>query len=99
MNIELIYFKGCPNVEPTRANLKAALKKIDGVAKWQEWEQNNPDAPAYVKGYGSPTILVEGQDIAGGPGDCCARGNCRIYPDGTGTPTQEMILKALRAEG
>lgn len=95
MSVELIYFEGCPNVEAARKNLEAALKGAGKNTEWQEWEQNNPAAPGYVKQYGSPTILVDGKDIAGGPDDCCSQGNCRIYPDGTGIPKQEMILKAL----
>jgi hypothetical protein len=95
MNVELIYFNGCPNVEATRKNIEIALKNAGAETTWQEWEQSDPAAPDYTKQYGSPTVLVDGKDVAGGPGDCCARGNCRLYPDGTGIPKPEMIQQAL----
>ncbi len=95
MTIELIYFAGCPNIEKARESIKSACKKAGISEKWKEIDQNASDAPDYVDGYGSPTILVNGKDVAGGKADCCATGNCRIYPDMTGVPSAELILTAL----
>ena len=57
------------------------------------------DLPEHARQYGSPTILVQGKDVAGGeaPGaDAC----CRIYADGggvmRGVPTVEQIAAKLR---
>ena len=94
MKIELIYFDGCPNADPARENLKKAFVAAGIEEPWGEWEQNNPDAPDYVQQYGSPTILVDGKDIAGGPGECCAPNSCRIYEDGN-APSVERIKAAL----
>ncbi len=96
MKIELIYFDGCPNVGLAREHIKQAFTAIGIDEQWQEWEQGNPDAPDYVQQYGSPTILVDGKDIAGGPGDCCAPNSCRIY-EGGNAPSVEMIKTAIGA--
>ena len=95
MNIELIYFKGCPNVQAARNNIKAVIDALGVNCTVQEWNQNDDNAPDYAKKYGSPTILVNGEDIAGGPSDCCAKGNCRIYSDMTGVPSAKLIKAAL----
>jgi len=76
-----------------RENLRKAFETSGIKAEWTEWEQSNENAPDYARQYGSPTILVDGKDIAGGPGDCCAPESCRIYEGGV--PSVEMIQTAL----
>lgn len=93
MKIELVYFEGCPNAEPARRNLKKAFEAAGIEAQWTEWDQKDKAAPDYVRQYGSPTILVNGKDIMGGPGDCCAPDSCRIYEGGA--PSVEKIREAL----
>jgi len=96
MKIELIYFDGCPKVDSARANLKQAFETIGIKGQWQEWEQNNPEAPDYAQRFGSPSILVNGKDIANGPDDCCAPNSCRVYEGGT--PSVEFIVSALKTD-
>ena len=77
--VELIYDSDCPNVAQARTALLQAFAQAGVAAAWVEWERKAPESPAYVRGYGSPTILVNGKDVAGAePGqeaDCC-----RLYP-------------------
>ena len=94
MKIELIYFDGCPNADKARKNLKKAFEEGGIDAGWTEWEQKNPKAPAYVRQYGSPTILVDGKDIAGMP-DGSGAPSCRLY-DG-GAPSVALIKSRLSA--
>lgn len=98
MKIELIYFNGCPNIKAARDNIKAACYNLKTEYSIQEWNNNDDNAPDYTKTYGSPTILVNGKDIAGVSGDCCTSGNCRIYADMTGVPSVELIKTALEKE-
>ena len=98
MKIELIYEKTCPNVDAAREQLKTALEKAGLEQAWLEWEVSDPKAPEYSRIYGSPTILVNEQDVSGlQPGDCCD--NCRIYTDENGglqiVPSVEKIVGAL----
>ncbi len=95
--IEFIYDGDCPNVEAARAALRDALLALKRAPMWQEWDRADPHAPEYVRAYGSPTILVDGKDIAGmPPGDASA---CRIYRNEQGNtrgiPDRELILAAL----
>ena len=100
IEVELVYDSDCPNVEATRGRLQRALQEagLPG-ASWREWNRASVESPVYVRTHGSPTILVNGQDVASAPsadqGDCC-----RIYAeeDGqlVGVPPTEAIISALR---
>ncbi len=94
MKVELIYFDGCPNAEQARSNLKDAIARAGCGCSIIEWKHGDASAPDYVGKYGSPTILIEGNDIAGDSGIGCSASSCRIYEDGI--PSVETIQKALR---
>lgn len=97
--IEFIYQPDCPNVGAARAVLKRALTAHGGEPRWREWDSTAADSPAHARTYGSPTILIDGADIAGAePSDAPA---CRIYRDAagraSGVPSEELVRSALRA--
>ncbi len=95
--IELIYSQDCPNVDVTRARLQEVLARIGLASRWQEWDRESAGAPAHVRGYGSPTVLVDGRDVgeaAAAEADCC-----RVYPgEGRfeGAPSTEVLESAIR---
>ena len=96
--VELIYDADCPNVEAARANLRCALGATAGPRTWREWRSDDPHTPDHARGYGSPTVLVNGRDVAGeGPtnsGACCrlyARNGGRHH----GVPPVELLVAAL----
>ena len=95
--VELVYDKDCPHVAATRANLVRALEEAGLPAKWTEWEHSSSATPARLRGFGSPTVLVEGHDVAGAQpveGLAC----CRLYEteDGrSGVPPVGLIAGAL----
>jgi hypothetical protein len=90
--VELIYHAGCPNVGAARAVLLRAFVRAQRDAHWVEWDGESPECPDHARGYGSPTILVDGEDVAGArPG---AASNCRL-----GMPAEEEIAAALGASG
>ena len=98
IRVELIYDNECPNWMYARTNLLKAFQVVGIQPKWKEWDRSNPETPAHARAYGSPTILVNGQDIAdvsSSEGANC----CRIYVDQNGKyigiPTVESITSAL----
>jgi mercuric ion transport protein len=99
MNVELIYDNDCPNVGATRSLLIKAFTETGVSARWKEWERSAPDGPAYVQGFGSPTILVDGHDIGGVAAGSAVRA-CRVYTGVGGIiqslPPLESICTALR---
>lgn len=102
MTVELIYDSDCPNAAEARAQLMRAFAEAGIAPRWTEWDRGDPASPAHVRGYGSPTILVNGKDVAGvepSEGVSC----CRLYPDESGTfsgvPSIETIASALKEAG
>jgi hypothetical protein len=91
--VELVYFRGCPHVEAAREALQAALMAMGFAPEWEEWDQESPETPARVQGYGSPTVLVGGRDVRGGSPGSAGRA-CRV----DGLPSSAEIRSALAAE-
>lgn len=101
MRVELVYDTNCPNVRGARSALLEGFRLVGLQPSWTEWDRMSPDSPVHVRGYGSPTILVEDRDIAGvAPGTVAS--NCRLYHSGSGSlqgvPTVEQVAEALRAD-
>ena len=101
MTVELIYDRDCPHVGQTRANLMQALSQTNLPVKWVEREKSSPDSPEYVIRYGSPTVLVNGHDIAAS--NEIAAPCCRLYYSESGrlcgAPRTELIRAALSRFG
>ena len=96
MTVELFYDKDCPNVGQARASLRRALTEAGLPPRWTEREL--AAAPSPLGALGSPTVLVNGRDVAGAdPGDAAC---CRIYEVAggrSGAPPAELIARVLRA--
>lgn len=91
MKIQLLYFSGCPNVAATRAALRDALaaEKLD--LPIEEVDVEEAGAPEWARGWGSPTILIDGKEIYDQqPSGAQA---CRLYVGGT--PSVEVIRSRI----
>lgn len=97
--VELIYDADCPNIEEARKQLRDALGVVGAAPQWQEWDRNDPSSPPHARQFGSPTILVDGKDVARGRPSNGAD-YCRIYRDETGVmqgiPSSKTIVSALQ---
>lgn len=97
LQVELIYDSDCPNVAEARKLLSRAFTLAGHSPKWSEFDRQAADSPPYAKDYGSPTILVNGQDVAENANNNAAC--CRLYshPQGTsGIPQLEQVVAALK---
>ena len=88
--LELVYFQGCPSVEAARAAIRDALGTLGLPLSWQEWDLDDPQLPARLQAFPSPTVLVRGQDVLG-DGPIAAARACRAGA----VPTPEIIAAAL----
>jgi hypothetical protein len=88
--LELIYFRGCPGVEAARAAIRDALGALGLPLSWQEWDLDDPQLPAGLHAYPSPTVLVRGRDVLG-DGPIAAARACRAGD----LPTPDLIVAAL----
>jgi hypothetical protein len=94
--IDLVYDLDCPNVAAARANLLEAFARTGVPPSWAEHVIGDAAIPERVRGYGSPTLLIDGRDVAGvepGSSTCC-----RVYAgaeSNSGAPSVELIARAL----
>jgi mercuric ion transport protein len=99
LRVELIYDSDCPNVQDARKALLSGFAKARVQPWWTEWDRGSPESPPYVRQYGSPTILLDGRDVAGSEpssiSDCC-----RIYVQRKirGAPPVSSIAAALEKD-
>ena len=103
MQIQLLYFSGCPSYKDGLENLKQALKELDLK---EDFEMINIETDEMAQEYnfiGSPTIRINGEDIDPRARDAKVTGykGCRIYQTEEGlkgTPTVEMIKKTIKED-
>ncbi|MHA2610219.1 MAG: DF family (seleno)protein [bacterium JZ-2024 1] len=101
MEIEFLYFSGCPSYEKALELLKEAMAQ-EGISEEIHIYRIDTDEEAErYRFIGSPTIRINGLDIDPNvPPDTPYRATCRIYrtEDGKFTPLPPagLILQAIR---
>ena len=100
LSIEVLYFRGCPNHRRALALLRRALAD-EGMAAPIRLIRVETEAQARRVGfYGSPSIRIDGVDVAPVPADAEPGLSCRVYhlPDGrlAPVPAYETLVAALR---
>ena len=95
MLVQLLYLPGCPHVAIARKVLAQALSKVQDAPDVVELDVTAPGTPAELRAWGSPTILIDGADVAG---DRPSGSSCRVYrgSDELGAPPLALIEAALR---
>jgi len=98
MRVQLLYFPGCPNAAAARELLLRVLESEGLTVRIEEIDVTSPESPERLRGWGSPTILIDDADVAGekAPGGAC----CRLYRGSDaltrGVPEEQAIPAALR---
>jgi copper chaperone CopZ len=92
VKVQLLHFAGCPNVQAARAALREALEAERIEVAVEEIDTEHPSAPAWARGWGSPTILIDGVDVAG-HAPAAETSCCRLYAEGA--PSVAMIRARL----
>ena len=95
MRIQLLTRPDCPNAGPAREALRAAMALTGIAAPVEEVDLAAPGLPESLRGWASPTILVDGIDAGGrqAPDDGDA---CRLYAGGARAPGVDVIGELLR---
>lgn len=92
LTVQFLAFEGCPLADAARGNLQKALEAC-GVSGFEEIDILAPEAPDALRGWGSPTILIDGRDITGRPkGESVS---CRVYPGPERVPDEVSIVAAI----
>lgn len=94
MDVELLYFDGCPHWETADARLGQVAAEV-GAAVRHRRVQAGDDLSDFG---GSPTILVDGHDPFPRAGLSSGGLSCRLFatPEGpAGSPTLDQLRSAL----
>lgn len=100
--VEVLYFDGCPNVEPTLARVREAMAAagIDATTSVSLTLVVDDAAAIRDRFLGSPTVRVDGRDVDPAASERRDYGlSCRVYlVDGRydGAPPARWIVEALR---
>jgi len=98
MQIELLYFDGCPSWEVGLKNLEAALQEEGLPASVEMVKVTDNDDAARLKFLGSPHFRVDGQDLWSEERENYSL-SCRVYPTPEGIkgfPTVAMLREQLK---
>ena len=90
----VLYFDGCPNTPKMIQSAQRAAKDLG-----QGWEVVTTDLQELDendlrRGYGSPTLLLNGRDLFRAPTPTSSALSCRHYADGL--PDERAIIAAIR---
>ncbi len=98
MKIEVLYVLDCPHYPAAMAELKSVLAVERISAPIREVLVANPRMAEELRFRGSPTIRINGRDIAGESEAQHFALSCRLYPGEKqpGVPPAEMIHRAVR---
>ena len=98
MTIEVLYFEGCPNLEPTLSLASEVLSQLGLSDVVREVEVRTLEDAERLRFVGSPSVRVDGKDIEP---DAVSRReytlSCRSYGNGGLPPKELMVAAALQA--
>jgi hypothetical protein len=101
VEIELLYFDGCPNHEAVVARLHDLVDQVDPPPHIVLRRVADNDAAQRERFLGSPTVRVGGRDVEPGADRRSDYGiKCRLYATSTGVagvPEDAWLLGALDA--
>jgi hypothetical protein len=103
-DIELLWWEGCPSTDTALAELRAALADVGLPGAEIRTREIRTDQDAVEAGFrGSPTILIDGVDLAGAAEDEPVGLSCRVYRRRDGrispVPDPDDMREALRRAG
>ena len=96
VTLELLYFDGCPNHQPTVELAREVLLELGIQAEIREVRVETAEDAQTHRFVGSPTLRVDGEDIEPQARARTDFGlSCRIYASG-GIPGRKLLVEALR---
>jgi len=101
MRIQFLYWEDCPSHEPAMERLQQVMAEENIDEAIESIDVQTEEQAQVLRFVGSPTILIDGEDIDPPPNDAYAALTCRVYHWADGRfsplPSPDMIRRALRA--
>lgn len=100
LNLELQYFEGCPNYKKMNDNLNDAIKSLEDKIELKKVLVEDAATAIKVSFRGSPTLLINGEDIEGIPAPEKPALACRFYAKGIpdADKIRQLIIQKLNME-
>jgi len=100
VKLELQYFEGCPNHIKMENNLTEAVNGLEDKVEIEKVLVDDEAKARQVKFRGSPTLLVNGQDVEGIPLPESPSLSCRFYSKGipSSQSIREKIIQSINQE-
>jgi len=96
IEIEIQYFCCCPNSEEMIARTKKAILYFENLIDYKETLVEDNATAEKVKFRGSPTLLINGEDLENLPEPFQPNLACRIYSKGI--PSLEEIKEKIQLQ-
>lgn len=93
LKIEFQYFEDCPNYQKLLKNLEEAIKGLEDKIELKKILVEDIETAKQVKFRGSPTLLINDEDLIGMPEPEFPVLACRFYPGGV--PSSEKIREEV----
>ena len=100
ISIDFQYFEGCPNHKKMSDNLEKAIKGLENKTELRKILVED-ELTALKTGFrGSPTLLINGEDIEGAPAPKEPSLSCRFYANGIPDvdKIRQMIIQKINME-
>jgi len=95
VKIDVLFFEGCPNHEPTVELTRRVLADLGIEAQMNEVPVESIEEAEAHRFLGSPSVRVNGLDIEPGANQRTSYAlSCRMYGDG-GVPPRDWLITAL----
>jgi hypothetical protein len=100
MKIEVLYVPNCPNHAIALERLREVLSAESFQKHVSEVLVKDADMAQSLEFPGSPTIRINGRDVEPQSEKAAAFGlMCRLYPDGSGAPSEQTLRAAIEKAG
>lgn len=93
LKLEFQYFEGCPNHTKMQNNISEAIKGLEDKIEIKKVLVEDEETAKQVGFRGSPTLLINGEDIEGVPAPAEPSLACRFYIGGV--PDPDIIRKII----
>lgn len=95
MKIEVLFVPNCPNHAVALERLREILSAEDFKKHVTEVLVRDAETAQLLKFPGSPTILVNGEDVEPQSESAAFGLMCRLYSDGSGAPPEQRLRTAI----
>mgnify|MGYP001155479263 CR=1 FL=1 len=93
IKLELLYIDNCQNYYKMLKNVEEAIQGLENEVEFEKILIEDEKTASKFNFLGSPTLLINGQDLFGNKAPAKISLACRFYPDGM--PSPEEIRKAI----